>query len=169
MKKSIFLLGFMGSGKTSLGKELAHYLNYPFYDLDSEIENATGLKVKEIFHSEGEEAFRMYEAEQLRKFNSTKEPFVLACGGGTPCFHHNMDWMNQNGWTLFLDVPERILAQRLEGQQEERPLLAGLKGISSSKTWRHLLEKRRPIYLQAASRLASEDINLNEVIHMLNS
>lgn len=169
MKKAIYLIGFMGSGKSTLGKALAEKLQIPFFDLDDELIKTYHLSIPEMFEQWGEEKFRTQEAEKLREFDLSKAPFVLACGGGTPCFFENMVWMNTNGQTLFLDPPVSILTKRLAGSEDERPVLKKHSQEGASVHWTELLKKRRPFYLQAASRLASGSPKLDEVIHMLNS
>src|SRR6185503_20434689 len=98
----IFLLGLPGSGKTTLGKELSNALRLPFVDLDSEIERLEGKKISEIFAANGEEYFRNLESSELRKRCTSKGEFVMATGGGTPCFFDNMEWINRAGKSIFL-------------------------------------------------------------------
>src|SRR5579859_2734142 len=101
----IFLIGLPGSGKTTMGKSLADALRLPFADLDVEIEKSEGLTVPQIFEKRGEDYFRAAESELLKKFTSSSGHFVMAAGGGAPCFNRNMTAMNQSGITVFLDVP----------------------------------------------------------------
>src|SRR5436853_6290275 len=99
LMSKVFLIGFMGSGKTFLGKQLAQLLNYEFIDLDEWIEQREKKSIAEIFSEDGEEYFRKKESQQL-KLLAEKNNAVIATGGGTPCFHDNMKWMNDHGFTI---------------------------------------------------------------------
>ncbi len=167
--KAIFLIGFMGSGKTTFGKILAEALHIPFYDLDVHIEATTGMSISKLFDSWGESRFREYEAQALRAFDSQRGPFVLASGGGTPCFYESMQWMNQQGQTLFLDIPFDEISKRLTGTEALRPVLKQRTKEKMEENLYELYIQRRETYLQAASILGPESPNVNEVIHILNS
>src|SRR5688572_4631456 len=107
--KSLFLVGFMGSGKSTEGRKLARALSVDFFDLDDVIENLHHQTIPELFNSLGESKFREIERDALRTFGKKENPFVMATGGGTPCFFGNMEWMKRQGEVLFLDIPEREL------------------------------------------------------------
>lgn len=119
----IFITGFMGAGKSYLGKELAKRLHFDFVDLDELVEQLAGKSVASIFEQSGEAAFRQMEAEALR--STVLQPdLVVATGGGAPCFHENMEWMNQNGITIYFHASPSLLADRLLPEKSKRPLLA---------------------------------------------
>jgi shikimate kinase len=118
----IFLIGFMGSGKTSVGKRLAQLLNFEFIDLDEVIENSEGQTISQIFHEHSEEYFRSRESFFLQSLID-KKSIVVATGGGTPCFHSNMQWMLANGITIYLNTDAEVLFQRLKPEMAHRPLL----------------------------------------------
>ena len=120
----LYLTGFMGSGKSLIGKKLAEKLQFKFLDLDTAIEEYAGKSVAEIFVEKGEAAFREMEQKMVRQTDKLQNT-IIATGGGTPCFYENMDWMNKHGLTIFLEVSPEILAQRLKGEKQKRPLLAG--------------------------------------------
>lgn len=122
----IYLIGFMGSGKSTIGKELANKLSYDFVDLDKIIEDNEELSVRDIFHKRGENEFRRLEYKYLRH-ESLIENAVISTGGGTACFFNNMHYMNQSGITIFLDVDIPTLAKRLLKDKEKRPLIARFK------------------------------------------
>ena len=122
----IFLIGFMGSGKTTLGKKLARVLGYDFVDLDKVIEEESGVSVPDYFSRHGEDAFRQLERDCLRT-RLPAGPVVVATGGGAPCYFDNMDWMNEHGVTVYLMLPPGVLASRLNGSRN-RPLISGLSG-----------------------------------------
>lgn len=151
----IFLVGFMGSGKSYLGRELALQAQLPFYDLDEVIERREGRSIAAIFADSGEEYFRQREADCLRELNSPKG-FVLACGGGAPCFYNNMAWMNEQGATVYLDTPESVLLGRLLPERNKRPLLAGLDEAQLAHFIRQLNEKRRDCYAEAKYRFRND-------------
>jgi shikimate kinase len=119
----IFLLGYMGSGKSTVGKKLASLLDYTFIDLDTMIESETDHSIPEWFAA-GEPKFREIESIVLRQTSEFKNT-VVATGGGTPCFYDNLQWMNENGLTVYLKMSPGALFHRLIYSKTSRPLLAG--------------------------------------------
>ncbi len=144
MKKHLFLIGFMGCGKTHWGKRLAAVLRAPFVDLDEWIEQGEKTSIAELFEREGESGFRQKERTYLRHL-ADHPPSVVATGGGTPCFGDNLASMQRQGLTVWIDVPFDILLQRLQGTAALRPLL---KGADADVLWR-LWTERRPYYQRA--------------------
>jgi shikimate kinase len=143
----IYLIGFMGSGKSHIGQLLASKLGYDFFDLDVEIENK-GMCISEIFKQKGEEYFRKTERDiLLETANLTKT--VIACGGGTPCFFDNMDWMNKQGITIFLNPPLEKLMERLKLKKGKRPLLIDKNEQEIENYTNQLLKSRMEFYLKA--------------------
>jgi shikimate kinase len=140
-KKIVYLIGFMGSGKTTAGKKLASSLGWSFTDLDRKIEEDQGMTIPEIFTSLGEERFREIESELLRTF-SRDEYIVVSTGGGVPCFADNMKFMLETGLTVYLKLTPGQLASRLNTTTGERPLLKGLQGDELLKYIRNKLEER---------------------------
>jgi len=122
---NIFLLGFMGSGKSTLGKKLAKQLSLPFYDLDDEIEAQEKKTIAQIFEEKGEDRFRKIETQLLKKLTQQSTSFVLALGGGTPCFYDNMKIINQSGTSIYIKYNAGILCSRLINAKAQRPLIAG--------------------------------------------
>lgn len=118
----IFLIGFMGSGKSITGKKLASHLKWTFIDLDEKIENITGMKIREIFSEKGEAFFRRSESEALQGMASESNA-VISTGGGTPCFGNNMDFMLRTGLTVYLRMTPARLKSRLADSSDHRPLL----------------------------------------------
>jgi shikimate kinase len=120
--KNIYLLGFMGSGKSYFGKLISERFNLQYLDLDQFIEDFVQLSIPQIFNTIGEGGFREKEANLLRKtiyFNQ----YIISCGGGTPCFHDNMKWIKEHGISIYLKTTEELLYQRLNNQKSGRPLI----------------------------------------------
>lgn len=143
----IFLLGFMGSGKSYSGKRLAEKFGMSFIDLDDFIEEKEDRTVREIFEKEGEDYFRKIEKECLHEMGE-KEMTVISTGGGTPCFFDNMKWMNENGVTVFLDTSVEVLSNRLFDEMQKRPLLKNFSKEKLKSFIEKKLEERNPFYHQ---------------------
>ena len=122
--KRIVLIGYMGSGKTTVGKALAKEIGLPFYDLDWYIENRMRKKVSQIFAERGEEGFRLIEHNMLHEV-AEFEDVIISCGGGTPCFFDNMDYLNQQAQVVYLRCEPEVLRQHLLMGKGDRPLLKG--------------------------------------------
>src|SRR5258708_22683493 len=144
----IFLIGFMGCGKTTLGRKLASRLGYEFMDLDHILEAQVGMSIAEYFSSFGEDAFRKLESDVLKQ---TKYPehAVISTGGGLPCFFDNMQWMNTHGKTVYIKLSPKTLADRLENEKEKRPVLNGAKGKDLVDFIEEKLTERDKFYNQA--------------------
>ncbi|WP_442588956.1 shikimate kinase [Pedobacter sp. AW31-3R] len=153
----IFLIGFMGCGKSTLGRKLAVKMAYDLIDLDHKVEEKTGSTIASYFAEHGEETFRKLERDTLQSFPYPKNS-VIATGGGTPCFFDNMDWMNANGLTVYIDMPAQALAKRLEKGAAKRPLLQGLNEEALVNFIEEKLAERRKYYENA--RLKISGINL---------
>jgi shikimate kinase len=138
----------MGSGKSHWGKKWSVQLNLPFFDLDDEIEKAEGQKISDIFHTKGEEYLRQVEADVLRSFEN-KDNFILACGGGTPCYKDNMEWINKHGASIYLKTAEGSLYNRLVTEKVHRPLIKELTDEQLRPFIKSKLEEREPYYLKA--------------------
>ena len=149
----IFLIGFMGCGKTTLGKKLAKKQAFELVDLDHAIEQATGSSVANYFSVHGEEAFRKLESDTLKNYPYA-ENCIIATGGGTPCFFDNMEWMNANGTTVYIELSAVSLAKRLEKGMAKRPLLSGLSPKGVVEFIENKLKERGPFYQQAKIKLS---------------
>ena len=126
MSRPIFLVGMPGAGKSTIGRKLSQALDRPFLDLDDILEEKEGRPIREIFSTQGETYFRQAEASALREITGQASGSIIATGGGAPCFYGNMDFMNQQGTTIYLKTPVNVLVDRLTGQgREQRPLVAG--------------------------------------------
>lgn len=144
--KNIILCGFMGCGKSTIGRKLSQRLEKEFVDMDRYIEAKEGLTVKEIFEKYGEEKFRELETQACREL-SEKSDLIIAAGGGTLTFQRNIDILSSSGRIVYVDVKYEMLCERLK-RDTRRPLL---QVENRNEVIKELLEKRRPIYERAAS------------------
>ena len=144
----IILIGYMGAGKTTVGKALAAELGVPFYDLDWFITTRYRKSVSEIFAESGEEGFRELERRMLHEV-AEFEDIVLSCGGGTPCFFDNMDYMNSLADTIYLKAEPAVLAMHLRMGKGKRPLLEGKSPEELEDYISEMLVTRDPFYSKA--------------------
>ncbi|HUX94541.1 MAG TPA: shikimate kinase [Bacteroidales bacterium] len=135
----LYIIGFMGSGKTTAGKKLASSLGWSFIDLDRKIEKHTGKTIPEIFDDHGEDHFRKIEAEVLRTLSPLSDT-VVATGGGAPCYDDNMEFMKSSGLTVYLKLTPNQLVSRLIRSSDERPLIKNLTGDKLL----HFIESKMP-------------------------
>lgn len=144
----IILMGYMGSGKTTVGRALAKSLGRPFYDLDWYIESRMRKTVKQIFDERGEDGFRTIERNMLHEV-AEFEDVVISLGGGTPCFFDNIDYLNQQGETVYLKCTPDVLAKHLSMGKTVRPLLLGKSPEEVRVFIEEQLQKREAFYKQA--------------------
>ena len=145
----IFLIGYMGCGKTTMGKKLAARLDYKFIDLDEVLEQHTGITIAQYFKIHGEDSFRKLESEIMKKTDTTI-PAVISTGGGLPSFFNNMQWMKQHGQTVYIKLNPGVLASRLEHSKEERPILYGKHSDELIAFIKEKLAEREVYYNQAS-------------------
>lgn len=163
-KMKIFLIGFMGCGKTHWGREMSRTLQVPFFDLDSVIEENEGKAITAIFAEKGEEYFRMLEKDVLYMLTESHENFVMATGGGTPCFFNNIDYMKSRGTTIWINSSIDTLHNRLVKEKDQRPLVAN---IPDSELRSFIIRKysdRKIFYQQANVILNEDDLTLDKLI-----
>ncbi len=160
--KNIILCGFMGCGKSTIGRKLSAKTDMPFIDLDRYIEDKAGITVKEIFEKYGEEKFREMETEACREL-SEKEGLIIAAGGGTLTFQRNIDILKKSGRIIYIDVKYEILCERLK-RDTRRPLL---QVENRNEVIKELLEKRAPIYKKAASVYIDGNFSTNRVTEII--
>jgi shikimate kinase len=162
----IFLIGMMGSGKSYWTKYLSKKIKTGGYDLDFIIESNEEKSIAEIFAEDGEDFFRLQEAKILRWFKE-KKTFVLATGGGTPCFSENIKWMNQQGLTIWIDEPIDELVKRLLPEKAHRPLIKNLSDAALHDFLTNKRNERLPFYEQAKIHLTKADINEKNILKII--
>jgi shikimate kinase len=164
----LYLIGMPGAGKTTLGRGLATFYKVPFYDLDEEIVRREGRSIPAIFGKEGEAYFREVEAATLREVVNKHAKLVLATGGGTPCFHQNIDVLLGTGLTLYLAVPVEELVRRLQRAATSRPLLAQLPDAQALEArLRETLGVREQFYDRAPLRCAAAACSVENVQRLI--
>ncbi len=163
----IFLIGFMGCGKTHWGKLLSQKMQAPFFDLDEKLVEQDGREINEIFSASGEEYFRMLEKDVLHILSESHETFIMACGGGTPCFFNNIDYMKKHGTTVWINCSTECLHKRLLKEKENRPLI---RAVPDSELRSHIVKKlsdRKIFYQQADVIINEDDLTLEKLIEKI--
>ena len=162
--KKFFIVGMPASGKSRLGKYISSMTDLCFIDLDLEIEKKLDSNVKDIFEIKGEKFFRKFETKTLKEIIESENDFILATGGGTPCFNENMSIINNSGVSIFIDVKREILHERIS-RNDKRPLLSG--AVSLDKKLSELY-KERIEYYQKSKYHVSKDVR-DRVLSIINS
>lgn len=163
----IILVGFMGAGKTTLGKVLAETLSVPFYDSDALIEEQTNSSISSIFLHHGEAYFRNLEKETIEQLSKTSS-YVLAVGGGLPCFNNLMESLNDLGTTVYLKHDVTTLSKRLTNDSEQRPLVAEKSGDALISYIQEKVDEREMVYSKAQLILEEAEQTPEGLIHRLN-
>ncbi|MCC8072120.1 MAG: shikimate kinase [Bacteroidales bacterium] len=153
--KPIFIIGYMGCGKSTIGRAVSRLTGMTFIDLDLYIETRYHSSVRQIFASQGEDAFRDLERRMLHEVGEF-EDVLIACGGGTPCFFDNMEYMNTHGTTVWLDTSLGKLFTRLKRGRHKRPLIAQKDDEELKAFIVEALDKRRPFYSKATQRFCGD-------------
>jgi len=163
-----FLIGFMGSGKTTIGKKLAAKLGFGFIDLDAAIEEIEGMYIRDIIETKGESYFRKVESDTLRRLDLVDK--VISTGGGTPCFFDNMTWMKSKGRVVYIELDEAALFSRLKTTNlEHRPLLKGLDDEGLKQFIHAKLTERKAYYEQADLRYDPIRESIGDLVSALAS
>ena len=164
----IFLIGFMGVGKSHWGTRLAKSLGYSYYDLDEEISrSADGMSVRQLFEEKGEAFFRQRESDCLQSLCERPGPAVVACGGGTPCFFSNLERMKAAGCVIWLQATPNELLPRLIAEQEKRPLIRGLDEVALQVYIEQGLSERAPFYQQAHRMVVESTLTESNFLQIL--
>ena len=163
-----FLIGLPGSGKTTLGRKLSAALKIPFVDLDHEIEKRETISTQLIFKKFGEQYFREVESAVLKTWCNRTGSFVLATGGGTPCFFDNLEVINQAGKSIFIDVSASEIAKRImKSDKSERPLFANVEKDAMKDRIEFMRSQRLPFYKQANVTVQGDEINVEHIMKLL--
>lgn len=157
----------MGSGKTHWGRLLSEKLGIRFFDLDEQVTEHAGKSIPEIFAADGEEQFRLMEKEVLYIITESHDSFIMSCGGGTPCYFNNIEYLNNNGTTIWINTPLDILHRRLVHEKEKRPLIKSLsdeelRGFISKK-----FSDRKIYYGQATVIVNDELVDLDKLVEKI--
>jgi shikimate kinase len=163
----IFLIGFMGSGKTHWGRLLSKKLGLAFFDLDAVVVEQEKKSVADIFADKGEEYFRYKETEALERIVEGENGFILSCGGGTPCFFNNIEFMKKSGKVIWLNTSIDALKQRLQRERKTRPLIRAVDDADLDRYIVKKLSERRMYYQQADVTVNEESVTLDELIKLL--
>ena len=164
--RKIFLIGFMGSGKSTFGKKLSKEISLPFIDLDKEIEKKAKCSISEIFKYLGEESFRNMESELLKSFEHL-EGFVMATGGGTPCFFNNIEYINSTGTSIYIQLDTKSIFNRLSNAKNIRPTIKDKKEDDLMTFIEETFQERKSIYEQAHFTVNGLNIETKQVIALL--
>jgi shikimate kinase len=164
--RKIFLIGFMGSGKSTSGKKLADRLGWSFIDLDERIEERAGMKIPEIFANKGEAWFREMEATVLHDLAHTTD-LVVSTGGGAPCYDDNMDFMLHSGLTVYLKLTPEQLKNRLQNSKTERPLLKNINEPYLTDYISQKLSEREKWYSRAAITVDGFETDISSLISLV--
>jgi shikimate kinase len=164
----IYIIGFMGSGKSTAGKKLASLLDWKFIDLDKKIEEFTGKTIPEIFSGNGEEYFRELETQLLRNLRSHTNT-IVSTGGGTPCHSGNMDFMVSTGLTIYLKLTPGQLRSRLSGSKGERPLIKDLDPAALQTFIEKKLSDRERWYERSEISFEGMDLDINALLESVKT
>jgi shikimate kinase len=163
-----YLLGFMGSGKSTQGRQAARRCGIQFLDLDDWIEARHQMRIPDVFNHHGEEVFRMMERDALREVSMAQSHLLISAGGGTPCYHGNMEFMNEEGLTIWLDISAARIASRLEFSKRPRPMLPADRSEWPAYVAAKL-EERRPFYEKAQVHLEEERADANGIEEVIRA
>lgn len=166
MPHLLFICGLPGSGKSTLGKKLANKLNFKFIDLDRQILIDTGISPAQWISEHSNEVFRKKEAQSLRQIN-LDEDLVVSCGGGTPCYEANLEWMLQHGKCIYLDVPEGMVLSRIQqAEPGARPLIDEIDPLASL---REIIETRKDCYARIPHKIEPHKLSFADLVDWICS
>ena len=163
----VFFIGFMGVGKSHWGRLLSQKLGLPFFDLDEQVSSHAGKSIEEIFEQDGEEVFRLQEKDVLHIISESHDGFIMACGGGAPCYFNNIEYMNRVGTTVWLNAPTDTIFHRLSDQKNKRPLISQLNETQLKGFIHKKMADRRIYYEQADIIIDQEPLELEMLIEKI--
>lgn len=162
----VFLLGYMGSGKSTLGRRIASALGWRFIDMDDYIETKLNRTISQIFSDNGEAGFRVEEQAALKEL-CREEKCIIATGGGAPCFFDNIDQMNDSGLSIYLKVSPESLFNRIRNAKEARPLIASKSDDELLAFIKDKLEEREPFYKKAKVVAVNETLSVDTFVEVI--
>lgn len=163
----IFIIGYMGAGKSAIGRSVAKSLNLNFYDLDTEIENRYHLSIESIFKRFDENCFRNLETQALKKIIE-EDNILLSCGGGTPCFNNNIQTIKEHGCCIYIKLPPKALLSRITNSKKKRPLVENKTPEELLEYITRNLEEREKFYNQADITIEGLNLNKNELVKTIS-
>ena len=162
----VYLIGFMGAGKTTISKLLANKFQLPFYDTDQEIEKNEKRSISDIFKKEGELYFRMLETEILKSINQNS---IISCGGGLPIYNNNMELINSKGISIYLKASVNFLFDRLKKEKKSRPLINNKTDEELEFYIKNELQNRKPFYKLASHTLLVDNKSNDDILREINT
>ena len=162
----VYLIGFMGVGKSTVGKKLAIHKKVSFFDTDVVIEKLTRKTIPKIFDKDGEKKFRLLETKVLKKLNKKS---IISCGGGLPIFNQNMSFINNNGTSIYLEASPKTIFNRLKNKTNTRPLLVSKSDKELEKYISEKLRDRENVYKQAHYTINTDELSLTEILRQINA
>ncbi len=165
----VFLIGFMASGKSSVGKKLAKKVDLPFVDLDDYIEEKYNATIRLLIYEKGMDVFREIEKNSLDELIHKYEDVLISTGGGTPCYFDNMSLMNSKGKTIYLEVDIPTLVDRLMYSKKDRPLIWGKTREDLTVYAKDLLGKRQPDYEKAQHRVKGKNLKMESLVGLIKN
>lgn len=163
----IFLVGYMGCGKSTLGRHMAKELSYKYIDTDTLIEEKYDATIPQIFVLHGESRFREMEREAIQSLDEN-ENAVVSTGGGLPCHFDNIELLNSKGFTIYIEVPEELLLKRISKTNSKRPLIAHKSQDEMLDYVKDSLEKRKPYYQKAKMKISGGHIQARDIVQLMN-
>ncbi len=163
----IYIIGYMGAGKSTVGKRLANKLGIPFIDLDDAFESKFRYSILRFFDQFGEDRFRELEHQCLKEITEENEIAVISTGGGTACFYNNMAFMNASGTSIYIKMHPKSISQRLKVARRLRPIIRDIENAGMLSFVEGQLAEREPFYEQANIIVKGESLNLEELINQL--
>ena len=164
----IYIIGYMGAGKSTVGKRLANRLGMDFVDLDDAFESRYRYSIPRFFEHFGEEKFREFERQCLTEISAESENAVISTGGGTACFHQNLEFMKDNGLTVYLHMHPKSLANRLKNARRLRPVIRDIPNDDMPGFVEQQLSEREPYYRQAHIIVKGEDLDLEGLVDLIS-
>ncbi len=165
----VFLIGFMASGKSSVGKKLAKKVDLPFVDLDDYIEEKYNATIRLLIYEKGMDVFREIEKNSLDELIHKYENVLISTGGGTPCYFDNMSLMNSKGKTIYLEVDIPTLVDRLMHSKKDRPLIWGKTREDLTVYAKDLLSKRQPDYEKAQLTVKGKNVKIESLVELVKN